>query len=165
MFKLRKLESKDAELMLEWMHDEDVVKDLKNDFLHMTIENCKSFIESSQNEEKNIHYAIVDENDEYLGTVSLKNVNRTNSCAEFAITIRKKAMGTGSSSFAIKEIIRLAFEKYSLNKVYWYVDKKNCRAIKFYDKNGYDRVKFSDIENILNDEEDNENYLWYLAKK
>ena len=35
--KLRKLELKDAPLMLEWMHDETVVEDLHTDFASKTI--------------------------------------------------------------------------------------------------------------------------------
>lgn len=38
---------------------------------------------------KNLHLAIVDENDEYMGTVSLKNIEEDK--AEFAITVRKNA--------------------------------------------------------------------------
>ena len=35
--KLRELKISDAPLMLDWMHDEDVVKDLKKDFKSMAI--------------------------------------------------------------------------------------------------------------------------------
>ena len=42
---------------------------------------------------KNIHMAITDDNDEYMGTVSLKNINYIDSFAEFAITVRRTAMG------------------------------------------------------------------------
>ena len=41
---LRKLEQKDAEFMLEWMHDSSVVGNLKNNFETKTIEDCRSFI-------------------------------------------------------------------------------------------------------------------------
>ena len=35
--KLRKLEAKDAPFMLEWMHDEDVVRYMRRDFMSMTL--------------------------------------------------------------------------------------------------------------------------------
>lgn len=38
------------------------------------------------------------------------------------------------------EIIRIGFEEKGLKKIYWYVDSANQRAIKFYDKNGYQRI-------------------------
>ena len=163
-FMLRKLKEKDAILMYEWMHDEDVVKDLKADFKNKTIEDCKKFIIESEKDEKNIHYAIVNEEDEYQGTVSLKDVNNDKSSAEFAITIRKSAMGTGCSRYAMKEIIHKGFEEFNLKYIYWYVDKKNERAIRFYDKNNYKRINFEDIVKICNNITDdyNENYIWYM---
>lgn len=136
--RLRELELKDAPLMLEWMHDETVVKDMQADFSSKTLEDCNLFILSSKDTRKNLHLAIADENDEYMGTVSLKNIEEDK--AEFAITVRKCAMGKGYSHFGMSEIIRIGFEKMNLSNIYWYVDKNNQRAIKFYDKNGYQRI-------------------------
>ena len=136
--RLRKLELKDAPLMLEWMHDESVVKDMQADFSSKTLEDCDLFILSSKDMLKNLHLAIVDENDEYMGTVSLKNIEEDK--AEFAITVRKYAMGKGYSRFGMREIIRMGLEDMNLSRIYWYVDKNNQRAIKFYDKNGYQRI-------------------------
>ena len=136
--KLRKLELKDAPLMLEWMHDETVVKDMQADFSSKTLEDCNHFILSSKDTRKNLHLAIVDENDEYMGTVSLKNIEEDK--AEFAITVRKNAMGKGYSLFGMREIIKIGLGDMNLSSIYWYVDKNNQRAIKFYDKNGYQRI-------------------------
>ena len=130
--KLRKLELKDAPLMLEWMHDETVVKDMQADFSSKTLEDCNHFILSSKDTRKNLHLAIVDENDEYMGTVSLKNIEEDK--AEFAITVRKNAMGKGYSLFGMREIIKIGLGDMNLSSIYWYVDKNNQRAIKFYDK-------------------------------
>lgn len=51
--RLRKLELKDAPLMLEWMHDETVVKDMQADFSSKTLEDCNHFILSSKDTRKN----------------------------------------------------------------------------------------------------------------
>lgn len=165
-FMLRNLEEKDALLMYEWMHDENVVENLKTDFKNKTIEDCQKFIRESLKDERNIHYAVVNEQDEYLGTVSIKNINYIAKTGEFAITIRKSAMGSGCSTFAIHEIIKYGFDILGLKKIYWYVSKNNLRAIKFYDKNRYLRInnnqlteKISKIENL-----DNKEYIWYLVE-
>lgn len=42
--KLRELKTKDAVLMLEWMHDEVVINDMKTDFLTKKIDECYMFI-------------------------------------------------------------------------------------------------------------------------
>ena len=153
--RLRKLELKDAPLMLEWMHDETVVKDMQADFSSKTLEDCNHFILSSNDTRKNLHLAIVDENDEYMGTVSLKNIEEDK--AEFAITVRKNAMGKGYSRFGMREIIRMGLEDMNLSRIYWYVDKNNQRAIKFYDKNGYQRIS----PEIIGGGGTNKTYIWY----
>lgn len=90
--RLRDLELKDAPLMLEWMHDESVVEKLRGKFAEKTIEDCEAFIRASEDKEHDIHLAISDGN-EYMGTVSLKSIDRENNSVEFAITVRKICYG------------------------------------------------------------------------
>lgn len=132
---IRKLKSTDAPLMLEWMHDPSVVENLQKDFSRQTITDCEDFIKSAQDDFNDIHYAIVDDNDEYMGTVSLKHCKAGN--AEFAITMRKCAMGKGLAKIGMEEMIKKGFEDYLLNMIYWCVAAENQRAIRFYNKNGY----------------------------
>ena len=139
--RLRKLTHKDAPLMLEWMHDADVTEDLAADFSKKTLEDCFQFIDCAQDTDNDLHLAIVDERDEYLGTVSLKHINQEKRMAEFAITIRRKAMGTGISKIAMQETLAFGFEKLGLQNIYWCVDEKNVRAIRFYNKNNYKIVQ------------------------
>ena len=42
--RLRHLEEKDAPLMLEWMHDPDVVGKLKGNFLNKTLADAEAFL-------------------------------------------------------------------------------------------------------------------------
>ncbi len=135
---LRKLELKDAPLMLEWMHNISVVKDLRTDFLSKTIQDAESFIRSSWDDVDNLNLAIAASNDEYMGTVSLKHID--NCTAEFGITVREEAMGRGYSWFGMEEIIKLAFDKYGLETVYWCVSRDNIRAVRFYDKHNFHEV-------------------------
>ena len=160
--KIRNLKQDDASLMLEWMHDDFVVHDLKTDFSKKTIEDCRNFISASENNRDNIHLAVTDDEDIYMGTVSLKNIK--DGTAEFAITIRRCAMGKGFSAFGMKEIIRLAFEKYGLEQVYWCVDPINKRAVRFYDKNGYKRSSAPKYVSGYSADEINY-YLWYSTDK
>ena len=91
---LRKLEKKDAPLMIEWMHDQDVNCNFRADFAHMTLEQSQNFVEHSFDEESQ-NFAFVDENDEYMGTISLKHISETDKNAEYAVVTRKCAQGTG----------------------------------------------------------------------
>lgn len=167
--KLRKLDIKDAPLMLEWMHDDSVVCNLSTDFGKMTIEDCNTFITKSLVDSENLHMAIVDECDEYMGTVSLKHIDKSFLSAEFAITVRKKAMGKQFSRYAMSEMIKIGFEELGLNKIYWCVSKHNQRAVHFYDKNGYKKINIDVLEtSILKQSYDSnqiQSYIWYLETK
>lgn len=136
--RLRALKLKDANLMLEWMHDPSVVANLQANFSSKTIEDCKSFIEAAQNTQTDLHLAIVDDEDTYMGTVSLKHIHE--GTAEFAITVRAVAMGKGYARYGMKEILKYGIVKLELGRIYWCVSPKNQRAVRFYDKNGYIRA-------------------------
>ncbi len=138
--KLRRLELKDAPFMLEWMQDPDVTGKLRDDFQSKTMENCETFIMESWNQEENLHLGITDENDRYMGTVSLKKIRPQRSCAEFAIAVRRSAMGKGYACYGMAEILRTGWEEKHLSMIYWNVRKDNVRAVRFYDKQGYKRL-------------------------
>ena len=161
---LRKLELNDVPLMLEWMHDPDVVKNMQADFAHKTLNDCENFIKASQIDSKNLHLAVVDDDNTYMGTVSLKNIK--NGVAEFAITVRKSAMGRGFSKYAMSEIIRIGFEELNLKSIYWCVSPENTRAVKFYDKNRYNRIDFHKL-NISKEYTlgQIQHYIWYQKSK
>lgn len=80
------------------------------------ISDCESFISSSLKETNNLNLAIVDDNDTYMGTVSLKKIQ--NGVAEFGIVVRKQAMGKGYSKYGMDEIFRIGFEKLKLEVQY-----------------------------------------------
>lgn len=161
--KLRKLEIKDAELMLEWMHDENVVHYLSANFAEKTVEDCIKFIELNQEFDEDINLAIVDDDDEYMGTVSLRHIDYVNGTAEFAITIRKCAMGKGYSAYGMAEILRKGIEEIGLKNIYWCVSCQNERAVRFYDKNMYKRTeKVPENIKMHYSEEQNRSFIWYI---
>lgn len=144
MIELRKLRLEDAPFMLEWMHDDDLVKDMRADFKSKTLEDCQLFIRASQEDKNNAHFAVADIADTYMGTVSLKNIDIENKAAEFAICMRRCALGNGMAAEAMKKVIEKAFQEMGLEIVYWSVNPGSKRAVRFYDKNGYMRVRLSD---------------------
>ncbi|MCR5293485.1 MAG: GNAT family N-acetyltransferase, partial [Eubacterium sp.] len=147
----------------------------------LTEEDCRTFIgknmidgPSLESEESlkemqtrdSLHLAIADDKDEYMGTVSLKDIDRASSAAEFAITIRRIAMGRGISAGAMRDIMSTGHEKLGLRFIYWYVNKDNERAVRFYDKNGYRRSTLDELKNlgIKTDPglEQPDSFLWYI---
>lgn len=158
---LRELRQEDASLMLAWMLDKSVVGNLRSNFSTKTIDDCREFITNSITDE-NIHLAIASDTDEYMGTVSLKNIE--DGSAEFAITVRAEAMGRGYSWFGMEEIIKKAFNELGLESVYWCVSRENTRAVRFYDKHNFNEI-FDIPEIILARYKGIDNLKWYSVLK
>lgn len=138
--RLRRLEKKDADGMLEWMHDPEIQENFRFDASKKSKEDVLEFINNSRIEMiagKDIHYAIADDLDEYLGTISLKDVDAEARNAEYAISLRKKAQGRGIAAEATEELLRLAFDEYGLERVYLNVLAENKKAIHLYEKCGF----------------------------
>ena len=133
---LRKLEQKDVPYMMEWMQDPAVTCNFRVNFGAMTEKDVIEFVNNSFTDE-NKNFAIVDEHDEYMGTISLKHISDTDKNAEYAIVTRRKAHGTGLAYEATKEIIKYAFEELGLHRVYLNVLEENKRANRFYEKAGF----------------------------
>jgi len=163
--RLRKLEQKDVPFMLEWMHDPGVVQHMGANFAEKTADDCRAFIAASQRSQEDIHMAIVDESDIYMGTVSLKHIDRVRKDAEFAITVRACAMGKGYSRYAISEIIRIGLQEQGLDKVYWCVSPQNERAVRFYDKCGYPRVDKDSVYTGHYTPEQADGFIWYAVSQ
>lgn len=155
---LRRLEEKDAPFMLEWMHDENIAAGFQRPFMQATAENVINFIKNSFDDE-NQNFAFVNEQDEYLGTISLKHISHLNDKAEYAIVARKCAQGTGAAKNATEELLQYAFTELGMNKVYLSVLEENKRAQSFYEKCGFVREGLETDAVKINGKY--HNHVWY----
>ena len=141
MIRLRNLEVKDVPFMLEWMHDPQIQKCFQKNMLGMSQDDAEEFCRitaenqrNKENECSDIHYAIVEEQDEYLGTISLKNIDRVSASAEYAISTRICVQGRGVAQEATRLILQKGFNEMGLHRVYLNVLSDNTRAVRFYEK-------------------------------
>lgn len=159
---LRSLQSEDAPSMLKWMHDPDTSKWFQRDFSSMSESDVLDFIKKSKDISESIHLAVVDQDDSYLGTISLKHIDANHS-GEYAISMTHDAQGTGAAEKATKAILDYAFHKLDLHRVYLNVRKNNVRAIRFYEKIGFT------LEGVARDalytEEGFVDLLWFAILK
>ena len=145
-FSLRPLQQKDAPRMLEWLQNAEVTEYLTLNSEDMTLGDAQRFILAAGNESVNLHRAIVDEGDVYLGTISLKNIDAAKKEGEYAITMHPSAMGRGAAYAASTMIIRLAFEELLLRRVYLNVLRLNVRAVRLYEKLGFSYTHSSTMD-------------------
>ena len=117
-----------------------MVAHFQQNFAQRTLADCERFISASMQEQDSLHLAITDEEDIYMGTVSLKRIDPQQRDAEFAIVLHPYAMGKGYAQFAMKQILILGFEELGLKRIFWCVSPENGRAVRFYDKGCYCRV-------------------------
>lgn len=137
---LRELRQSDAIIMLEWMHDMELVKAFREDFISKTMDDAREFVVNSAvlaNNRCAYHYAVANRNDEYLGTISLDNVDWKNMCAEYVVALHRKAQGHRVGITATKQILSKAFDELGLQRVYLDCLDDNFRALRMYDKIGF----------------------------
>jgi len=144
---LRPLKETDAERMLEWMKNKRIMQYLRIDGEHMTIVDTGKFIVQAQDETVCLHRAVTSSDDQYYGTVSLKNIDRDKREAEYAITLHPDAIGTGAARSVSLDILKIAFEELSLERVYLNVIRENIRAVRLYEGLGF-RYLYSTEEQI-----------------
>lgn len=162
---LRRLQKEDAEIMLEWMHNQEICGLLGKNFQSKTQKDCEKFIEEANRDYKQcLHLAVCDLERQYLGTVSLKNIDRKNKTAEFAIVLTQRAIGKGVAQQAVNEILQIGFEQYELYKIYLCVSKVNIRAVRFYEKSVFNfEAEFK--EHLIDGMGKRRDLLWYSVTK
>ena len=158
--RLRRLLEKDAARMLEWMQDAEAVRYLNIGGMDTGMQQVLRFIQNAQDDVSNIHRAIVDANDMYLGTVSLKHVDYEKREAEYAIAMHPTAWGTGAARTATRLISEMAFQMLGLGRIYLNVLEDNGRAVRFYEHNGF--VRTGETETTHRDTV--KKLLWYEMK-
>lgn len=132
---LREFDVNDIETKVNWINDS-----INNQFLHydlpLTIEGTTKWF-NNKDKKRRIDY-IIEYNGIPVGLIGLLQIDQFNQKAEYYITIgnhdfKKK----GIASEASRILIRYAFEKLGLRKIYLNVDEENVIARSLYKKLGF----------------------------
>lgn len=134
---IRQLELKDAEPMMECLNDKTNTQYMLIGGKCFSYQDCVNFINSTHSDKNNINFAIIDENDNWIGTISLKHVDNKVRQAEYAIITAPHVHGKGYAYKATVELIEYAFTNLNLQRIYLNVTSDNLRAINFYKRCGF----------------------------
>ncbi|MDR2555814.1 MAG: GNAT family N-acetyltransferase [Fibromonadaceae bacterium] len=132
---LREITENDTPFILELRNSEFV----KNNFVireQFTEQSQKKWLDSVVATGKAIQYIILNDNLP-IGSVYIRNIDYTQKNGEFGIFMREDFTGKGFGVVATKEILKIAFEKLKLHRVYLRVFPDNLSAIKAYEKAGF----------------------------
>ena len=132
---LRTFEEKDIPLKVEWINDP-----ANNQYLHydlpLKIDKTIKWFYEKDNDHR-LDSMIVYQNIP-VGLIGLLQIDRSNSKAEYYITIGdRRFKNKGIATKATQAILNYAFNELYLHKVYLTVDSLNSVAIHLYEKVGF----------------------------
>ncbi|MGA8640593.1 GNAT family N-acetyltransferase [Candidatus Binatus sp.] len=140
LVRLRAYEKSDADALFRWFSDEEVTRWLEPPAFRSRAHQEK-FIELAQASSDDAKYFAIETLDgKLVGDCGLRFIDWKSRKAEFFITIGEKQFwGKGLGTDALRTVIRLAFDKMNLNRLWLTVLVDNPRAVRCYEKCGFVR--------------------------
>jgi RimJ/RimL family protein N-acetyltransferase len=141
LVRLRGFEKSDADAMLRWASDEDVVRWHGPPDWPASRAQAERYIErmtAADSADKG--FAIETLDGALVGDCGLRKIDWKSRKAEFFITIGEKGFwDKGFATETLKLVSRLAFDKMNLNRLWLSVLVDNPRAVRCYEKCGFVR--------------------------
>ncbi|HBE9442459.1 N-acetyltransferase GCN5 [Clostridioides difficile] len=127
--------------LVEFANDKEIAKNLRDNFPNpYTEQNARDFISFclATPDVKQLSYAIFYQ-ERAIGNISLTFEEDTsiNKNAELGYWLARNYWGKGITTNAVKEICKITFEKYNLNKIHANVYSYNRRSSKVLEKCGF----------------------------
>ena len=139
MFKLRELERSDIPMLNKWRNQPELIRLLGAPFRYINDEVDYAWFDNYMCSRNTcVRCAILNDEDEFIGLVSLTNIDMLNQSAEFHIMIgSKESHHKGAGTYATKKILEHAFYNLNIQRVELTVLNNNTIAIDFYEKIGF----------------------------
>ena len=143
----------DFDSLISWITDEKFLvqwcgKTFQYPLDHSQLE---EYIKASESEPPTRQiYKAVDENDSYVGNISLERIDRENKTASIACVIVKESeQGKSVGEFMMNEVIKLAKEKFGITKLSLNVFDFNLPAIRCYEKCGFEITEQTKVKYVI----------------
>ena len=136
---LRALEREDLNNVLGWVNNPEVTYYMVTGQKPSTLDDIEKEYEATTGDGKNIVFAIIDKKtNNHIGNIGLYSIRPVSCAAELRIIIGDKSVwGKGVGAEACILIVRYAFDRLNLNKVFLGVNKDNPGGVKCYENAGF----------------------------
>ena len=141
---LRPLTKKDSRLIVKWRNNPEIQRWFFSSE-QFTLENQVRWYEEYKRKEDARCFIICEKRGKPIGTVSLYDIDLKKKSAQFGRLLIGEAQyrGRGYAKQATKAIIRYAFCKLKLKRVFLEIFKDNIKAISIYRKCGFQEYGIS----------------------
>ncbi len=142
MVRLRPPEREDLPLFVEWLSNPDLRKFVTIRYISLGLEEqwYERLLESTgQMPPGRLHFVIeAIDSAQPIGVISLENINWCDRASEVGIIVGDQAYwGKGYGTDAMRVLLRVGFDWYNLHRIDLRVIADNERAIRSYEKCGY----------------------------
>jgi RimJ/RimL family protein N-acetyltransferase len=144
LVRLRAYEKSDLDAVMKWVNDEEVTDLLGGEMLVYPVSSIAEakFIEAAAAPSDKQKTFVIETLTEprYIGSISFNTIDWQSRHASIGIVIGDKSLwGKGHGTDAMRVLMRLAFDKMNLHRLYLDVHDYNARAIASYEKCGFKR--------------------------
>ena len=142
MVRLRPPEREDLPLFVEWLSNPDLRNFVTVRYISLGLEEkwYEGLLESTgKMPPGRVHFVIEAlDSAQSIGVTSLENINWCDRASEVGIIVGDQAYwGKGYGTDAMRVLLRVGFDWYNLHRIYLRVIADNERAIRSYEKCGY----------------------------
>jgi RimJ/RimL family protein N-acetyltransferase len=135
---LRAVEPSDVRQLWEWRNDEEGMRLRDWPEPPYPLAQAEKDYEESQCDEHHLRFVITTLDGELIGETALTHIDQRSGEADFNIAIGNKAYwGKGYGTDATHALMKYGFEQMNLHRVTLYVHDFNARAIRVYEKCGF----------------------------
>ena len=136
---LRPLERDDARVITPWINDPEVTCNLLI-YRPMSLHQEEEYLEKLGKSEDVPLGIVLRDGDRLIGSAALHNIDYKNGQCSFGIVIGvKEEWGKGHGTEATRLFVDFAFRTLNLHRVWLHVYEYNARAIRAYEKVGFQR--------------------------
>lgn len=149
MLKMRPLKITDVEHIMSWVNDPDVIKNLQHFNKKFTRKDELKYVEKMIKSKNDFVFSFFNKKGDYIGQGGIHQISWENKLGRLSLIIKREYWNNGHAQEMIPALIKHAFKKLGLHKVWLMRWKENKKAEHLYKKLGFKQ------EGVLKDE-----YFW-----